>query len=73
MPRQSQPSPLRRRSLQPIALVLLLGLSNIADAYTLDALLRLPLEHLLELKISTQPVAVGSALSLGPRSFHHVG
>jgi hypothetical protein len=43
---------LRRRGLACAVLAIGLVVGNLAQAFTLDALLRLPLEQLLELKVS---------------------
>jgi hypothetical protein len=43
-----------RRAVQHGVLALGLAASSVADAYTLDALLRMPLERLLQLTISAK-------------------
>ena len=49
--------PAWRRRLAYVLLVLSLSLSGVAEAYTLEALLRLPLERLMQLTISARRVA----------------
>lgn len=55
----------RRLGLQCAVLVAGLTISGIADACTLDALLRLPLEQLLELKVG-QPGCSPGQPTAGP-------
>lgn len=52
------------RHLRHALLALCLALSGVADACTLNALLRLPLERLLELNIGVQRVAQDSGSAL---------
>ncbi len=52
-----------RRALMHGLLAMALTVSGVADAYTLEGLLRLPLERLLELRIDAQRVSQGA----GPR------
>ncbi len=52
-----------RRALAHGVLAMGLSVAGVADACTLDALLRLPLERLLELKIGAQQCSLG----IGPQ------
>ena len=57
----SHDAPHRRRAVQHALLALGLAASGWADACTLDALLRLPLEQLLRLDVTSRRVARNSS------------
>lgn len=62
-PRLASATQAWRRAVVHAVLVLGLTVSGVADACTLDALLRLPLERLLELRIGAQRVSQGAVAS----------